>query len=106
MEKILNLIPKLHVLQERKLKLHVDTIQTDLCCVCCGSYAEDEGTDRDWLVVVAGGCMRTAFYHIILIIPSYVLYVDFHYFIIIHSFIDSTKKLAHKNFIIWSGKGY
>ena len=38
----------------KKAKLHVDTIQTDLCCVCYGSYAEDEGTDRDWLECSCG----------------------------------------------------
>lgn len=34
----------------KKLRLDVDTdIYTDLCCVCFGSFEEDEGTGRNWL---------------------------------------------------------
>ena len=94
MEKILNLIPKLHVLQERKLSfmsIPYKLIFAVFIMALMKMRMALIGTG--WSVVVAGGCMRTAFYQI-LIIPSYVLYVDFHYFIIIPS---RTKKLAHMN---------
>ena len=91
MEKILNLIPKLHVLQERKLSFMSIPYKLTFAVFVMGPTVKMKALiGTGWSVVVAGGCMRTAFYQI-LIIPSYVLYVDFHYFIIIHSFIDSTK---------------
>ena len=34
----------------KKRRLNVDSeIYTDLCCVCFGSFKEDEGTGREWL---------------------------------------------------------
>ena len=34
----------------KKLRFDVDsTVYTDLCCVCFGSFDEDEGTGREWL---------------------------------------------------------
>ena len=39
-----------------------ETIHTDLCCVCFGTYDEDIDTGREsgWSVAVADGSMKNA----------------------------------------------
>ena len=48
-----------------------NTVFSDLCCVCFGSYDEDAGTDRQWCSASAFG----EFMRIVLIIKTEVLIV-------------------------------
>ena len=50
----------------KRAKVSVDsTIFTDLCCVCFGSFGEDQGTGREWLQ-----CLCTRWIHKDLHLPQ------------------------------------